>query len=149
MVSKHCLACGTDAHPRSRHPSTLKTELTIWLVAMAIGAAAGAWSAVTTPSRAPLGRTMQSMALSSVQSADALPARTVNDPPAAGGPGSQFLGWLLDVAVAFLKTAWWALPIPIAFSIWRQSRAHPVCRACGSRTLTEVITPHGALPPLR
>jgi len=50
MVSKHCLSCGTEAHPKQRHPSTLRTEATVWLIAIAIGAAAGLWSAITSPS---------------------------------------------------------------------------------------------------
>jgi hypothetical protein len=148
MVSKHCRACGTDAHPRTQHPSSFRTELTLWLAAIAIGAAAGVWSAVTAPSPSPLNRTVQTMALSSVQTANADGVAGAEDAPASGGAGSQFLEWLLDVVVVFLKTAWWVLPIPLAFSIWRQWRTYPVCRRCGARDLTEVITPHGALPPV-
>lgn len=148
MVSKHCLACGTNAHPKTRHPSTLKTELTAWLVAITIGVAAGVWSAVTAPTGTPLSRTVQSMALSSVQTADATPASTAYDDPSTGETGAPMLARLLDVVVAFLKAAWWVLPVPVAFSMWRQWRTYPVCRACGSRDLTEVTTPHGALPPL-
>jgi hypothetical protein len=110
--------------------------------------AAGIWSAVTAPTSSPLSRTVQSLALSSVRMADAGPASTVNEDPSTGNDGTPMLARLLDVVVAFLRTAWWVLPVPIAFSIWRQWRTYPACRACGSRDLTEVATPHGALPPL-
>jgi len=148
MVSKHCLHCGINAHPKSRHPSTLKTELAIWLVAITIGVAAGVWSAITAPTSTPLSRSVQSLALSSVRTGDAGPASPVYEDPSTGEAGAPVLTRLLDVVVAFLRTAWWVLLVPVAFSIWRQWRTFPVCRACGSRDLTEVTTPHGALPPV-
>ena len=48
----------------------------------------------------------------------------------------------------FIKTAWWVLPIPIIFSIWRQAKHFEVCRVCGSRDLVAVVAPHGAEIPL-
>jgi hypothetical protein len=147
MVSKHCLTCGTDGHPRQHHPSTLRTEATVWLAAIAIGGAAGLWSAATSPSREPLNRSMQSMALSVVHPANTPPATSDAATPPAGGTGTQLIGWLINLAVAFVKAAWWVLPVPVAFSLWRQMRSFPACRACGSRELEELLTPHGALPP--
>jgi hypothetical protein len=147
MVSKHCLTCGTKGHPQQRHPSTLRTEATVWLVAIAIGGAAGLWSAINSPSSEPLSRSVQSMALSVVHPADAPPAENDVAAAPAGGTGTQLLGWLVGIVIAFVKIAWWVLPIPILFSLWRQTRSHAICRACGSRALEELITPHGALPP--
>lgn len=145
MVSKHCRACGRDGHPGHRHPSTFRTELAIWLVALVIGTAAGMWSAATSAARSPLSRAAPSLTLSSVSAA---PAEAVPESAPAGGTSSQTLVWLTHVIVAFLKAAWWVLPIPIAFSIWRQWSPYPVCAACGSRQLGEVPTAHGAAPPV-
>ena len=147
MVSKHCLHCGIDGHPRQRHPSTLKTEATIWLLAIAIGGAAGLWSAIPSPTHEPLSRSVQSMALSVVHPADTPPQVDEATVAPREDGGVELVGWLLGLVVAFLKAAWWVLPIPIAFSVWRQTRSYAVCRACGSRALEELVTPHGALPP--
>lgn len=146
MISKHCLACGRDAHPRTRHPSSLRAELTIWALALAIGTMAGLWSAATSPARAPLSQTVQAMALSAVQAPDA-GTPPADEAPATPASGSQTLGWAMGLVLAFLRSAWWVLPIPFAFSIWRQVRTYPVCRTCGSRNLTALATTHGALPP--
>jgi hypothetical protein len=145
VVSKHCQSCGRDGHPREQHPSSLKTELAIWLVALTIGVAAGLWSAATASARNPLSLTAQSFTLSSVQTA---PAEAIPEAPVSGGSDSQTVAWLTRIIVAFLKAAWWVLPIPIAFSVWRQWSTYPVCVACGSRRLGEVPTPHGAALPL-
>lgn len=136
-----------EGHPKQRHPSTLRTELTVWLLAIALGGATGLWSAVASPSREPIGRTVQTMALSVVQSAEAPASPDEVAAASTGSTQSRLLGWLLDIVLAFVKAAWWVLPIPLVFSLWRQSRHYGECRACGSRALDELVTPHGALPP--
>lgn len=147
MVSKHCQACGRNGHPRQQHPSTFRTELTIWLVALTIGAAAGMWSAATSARANPLSRAAPALTLSSVQAAPAEPADDAGQ-PARGGSSPEALVWLTHVTVAFLKVAWWVLLLPIGFSIWRQWSTYPVCAACGSRRLGEVPTAHGRALPL-
>jgi hypothetical protein len=58
-----------------------------------------------------------------------------------------FLTWITRKLVDFLKTAWWVLPLPILFSLWRQFRGYEVCGHCGSRELVPVVVPHGDEPP--
>jgi hypothetical protein len=55
---------------------------------------------------------------------------------------------IYSVVAGFLKAAWWVLPIPIFFSLWRQLKHYEVCRVCGSRDLVPVVAPHGEEPPL-
>jgi len=138
----------TRPEPKTRHPSTLKTEVLVWLVAVGIGLGAGLWSAVTSPSSEPLGRSVQSLALSAMHTAgpEAAPA-TTDEPPRSAS--DDVPGWALGFIVAFLRRAWWVLPIPILFSFWRQSRTTAVCHSCGSPQLAEILTPHGPLPPRR
>jgi hypothetical protein len=147
MVSKHCQSCGRDGHPRQQHPSTFRTELTIWLVALVIGAVVGMWSAATSAREHPLSRAMPALTLSSVQAAPSEPAEPVGQSPRSDS-SSHALVWLTQILVAFLEAAWWVLLLPIGFSIWRQWSSYPVCAACGSRRLAEVPTPHGTALPL-
>lgn len=148
MNSKHCLACGTEGHPKDRHPSSLRTEAIIWLLAIVVGSGAGLWSAITTPSPEPLSMRAQALALSAVQHVEPAPATAPADEPSRSVAG-DLIGWLLGLVLAFVRSAWWVLPIPILFSLWRQLGTRPVCRSCGSPQLIEIATPHGALPPLR
>jgi hypothetical protein len=59
----------------------------------------------------------------------------------------EFIAWARRLLLNFLRTAWWVLPLPFAFSLWRQFKKHPVCAACGSRELAPVVVDHGELPP--
>lgn len=132
MMSMQCLDCGDECHPKLRHPSSFRMEAAVWLAAVLIGLTTGAWRAVTSPVGSDLPAVSQ---LSVVGS-------TVEEPvvaqPEAGGPRSvavQVGGWLVDRLGEFLRVAWWALLIPIAFSSWRQLKKYPVCVHCGSRRL--------------
>ena len=132
VKSMQCLDCGEEGHPRLRHPSRLRTEVTVWAVAIVFGLSAGMWQAITAPPETPPAALSQ---LSVVT-----PAAEEPNPvsPTPQGPRSavvQIGGWLFDRFVRFLRTAWWALLIPIAFSTWRQGARRAVCVHCGSRRL--------------
>ena len=138
MAPVHCEACGTDARPKLRHPSTLKAEVTVWTLALAIGLTSGAWSALTsTPG--PLGE----VGLSAL----VVPARSAVDGPAeveAEDSGSRststlaVAAWTRDVVLDFARTAWWALLVPVLFSLWRQSATYEACIHCQSRKLVPI-----------
>ncbi len=125
MVSRHCNACGNENHPKQRHPSSLKV-----------------------PSDQPFTRALQSFALTSAQPGD-LPAE---DPQSSSrqsrSPGMRMVDTAYSIVGNFLRTAWWVLPLPILFSLWRQRKRYEVCRVCGSRDLVPVVAPHGEELPL-
>ena len=126
----------------------MRVEVFVWAVAIAVGLAAGTWSALTSAPENPLSRAALALTLSSAQSAE-LPAETVRaDTQGSPSLGVQVATWVSHAVLDFLKTAWWVLPLPILFSLWRQFRAYEVCRACGSRELVPVVTPHGLEPPV-
>jgi hypothetical protein len=132
VKSMQCLDCGEEGHPKFCHPSSLRAEAAVWAVAIVIGLSAGMWQAVTAPSDT----TPSTMSLLSVVTPAAEEASTVT--PALQGPRSvivQIGGWLFDRLTRFLRTAWWALLIPIAFSTWRQGAKRVVCVHCESRRL--------------
>jgi len=132
VKSMQCLECGEEGHPRLRHPSSLRTELTVWTVAVVFGLSVGMWEAVTAPSDGATSGFSQLNLVAPV----AEEVTTVT--PAPQGPQSlvvQIGGWLTDRFVHFMRTAWWVLIIPIAFSTWRQGAKRAVCVHCGSRRL--------------
>ena len=149
MVSKHCLECGIEAHPRLKHPSSFRIEVSVWSVAMLVGLVAGIWSAATSSSNPTLNRAIQTITLSSVESVEQPVEPVATDNPNASSLSMEFIAWARGLLLNFLRTAWWVLPLPFAFSLWRQFKKHPVCAACGSRELAPVLVDHGELPPTR
>jgi hypothetical protein len=148
MVSKHCNACGSDTHPKLRHPSTFKVESSIWAMAIVVGLCAGTFSAAKSESGPSLSRVLQSVSLSVSQ-----PANQPADVQEANARGSEstgmlFMTWITRTLADFLKIAWWVLPIPILFSVWRQFKPHEVCGHCGARELVPVVVTHGEEPPI-
>jgi hypothetical protein len=143
MVSKHCNACGSDAHPKLRHPSSLKVESSVWAVAILVGLLAGTFSAVKSESGPSLSRVLQSVTLSAAQ-----PAETQTEARRSESTGMLFMTWITRTLADFLKTAWWVLPIPILFSVWRQFKGYEVCGHCGARELVPVVVTHGEEPPV-
>ena len=147
MLSKHCNDCGCDAHPKLRHPSTFRVESSVWALAIVVGLFAGTLSAVKSESGPTLSHVLQSVRLSAAQTTE-VPA----DVEQTDSRGSQSLGllfttWATRNIVDFLKYAWWVLPLPILFSLWRQFRGFEVCGHCGSRELVPVVVQHGDEPP--
>jgi hypothetical protein len=148
MLSKHCLECGVEAHPKLKHPSSFRTEVSVWAVAIIVGLAAGTWSAATSSSAPSLSGTLPSLSLSSAQPAEQPVEALAAEDRDEQGAGMRFAIWARYVVLDFLRTAWWVLPLPILFSLWRQRRKYPVCAACGSRTVVPVVAPHGDALPL-
>ncbi len=148
MVSKHCNACGADAHPKLRHPSSFKIESSIWAVAIVVGLFAGTLSAAKSDSGPKLSHVLQSVTLSVTQPADHPANVQPTESRASQSVGVLFTAWITRSTLDFLKSAWWVLPIPILFSLWRQFRGYEVCGQCGSRELVPVEVHHGEEPPL-
>ena len=147
MVSQHCLECRVEAHPRLEHPSSFRIEFSVWTIAILVGLVAGIWSAATSSSTHTLSRAIQTITLSSVESVEQPVGPAVADNPSARSLRMEFVAWARGLLLNFLGTAWWVLPLPIAFSLWRQFKKHQVCAACGSRQLAPVVVEHGELPP--
>ena len=137
MKSMHCLDCGSDTHPKLRHPSSLRTETTVWGIALVVGVSFGVWQALA----APAAVSVPAMAQLSVVRAPVEQSSAVTHEPApprniAVGVG----GWMVDRFVQFVRVAWWALPIPLLFSLWRQFATRPACARCGSRRIVEAAS---------
>lgn len=148
MMSKHCVECGVEAHPKLKHPSSFRTEVSIWAVAITIGLIAGTWSAASSSSVLSISGGLPALSLSSAQQAEDPAEALAPEERNAQGPAMRFAVWARHVVLDFLRTAWWVLPAPILFSLWRQRTKYPVCAACGSRSVIPVLAPHGNEPPL-
>ncbi|UCG86603.1 MAG: hypothetical protein JSW71_22340 [Gemmatimonadota bacterium] len=149
MLSKHCLDCGVEAHPRLRHPSSFRIEAFVWIAAIVVGLVAGAWSAVTSSSAPSLSRALQAITVSAAEPGEPQPESATAGSRDTESLQLRFALWARGVVADFLRTAWWVLPLPLAFSFWRQFKKHQVCAACGSRRLAPVEVEHGDLPPTR
>lgn len=147
MMSKHCNVCGSDAHPKLRHPSTFLMESSIWAVAIVIGLFAGTLSAVKSDAGPALGEAIQSVTLSVAQPVEQPEEVAQKETRVPQSTGMQLFTWSTRALVDFLKTAWWVLPIPILFSLWRQFRGYEVCGHCGARELVPVEVQYGDEPP--
>lgn len=141
MRSMRCSACQKNGVPKTCVRSSLGVEVTLWLVGIGMGLTAGGWRAIVTPSPHALTTEVQEIALSSVSGSFV-----------AANPGEvatktvyntdrillETTAWLSDVAFGFIKTFWWALIIPVLFSLWRQFSKYQGCRACGCKELTAI-----------
>ena len=143
MLSKHCSSCGADAHPKLRHPSSFRVESSIWTLAIVVGLFAGTFSAVRSESGPSLSHVLQSVRLSAAQTTEFPADVQQTDTRGSQSVGMLFTTWVTRTIVDFLKTAWWVLPLPILFSVWRQFRGYEVCGHCGARELVPVVVPHG------
>ena len=88
----------------------------------------------STPSTTP-GQPLQLSSVTASVETDAEPGAALPTREDTRGVAMQVGGWLLDKALAFIRVAWWLLPLPIVFSCWRQFRTVPVCAHCASRNL--------------
>ena len=141
MRSMHCSACQKNGVPKTCVRSRLGVEVTLWLVGIGIGFTAGGWRAIATPSPQALTTEVQEIALSSVSESFAAANPGEVAPETAYNTDRILLeitGWLSDVSFGFIKTFWWALIIPVLFSLWRQFSKYQGCRACGSKELTPI-----------
>ena len=141
MRSMRCSACQKNGVPKTYVRSSLASEVTLWLVGIGMGLTAGGWRAIATSSPHALTTEVQEIALSSVSGS-----------LVAANPGEvatetayntdrilfETTAWLSDVSFGFIKTFWWAMIIPVLFSLWRQFSKYQGCRACGSKELTPI-----------
>ncbi len=141
MRSMRCSTCQKSGVPKTCVRSSLAVEVTLWLVGIGMGFTAGGWRAIVTSSPQALTTEVQEIALSSVSGSFV-----------AASPGEvatetvyntdrilfETTAWLSDVSFGFIKTFWWALIIPVLFSLWRQFSKYQGCRACGSKELTPI-----------
>lgn len=135
MVSKRCRDCGKEARPRLVHPSTLRAEVTVWLVALTVGAGAGIWSAITTPPHDDDRSAVRRLAVTVVQSETDPATPPSSEYRSEEGLGMRAMTWARDAVWRFVRTAWWVLPLPLLFSLWRQFATREACIGCHSRRL--------------
>ena len=141
MRSMHCSARQKNGVPKPYVRSSLAVEVTLWLVGFGMGLTAGGWRAIVTSSRHALTTEVQEIALSSV--AGSIVAANPGEVATETAYNTdrilfEITAWLSDVSFGFIKTFWWALIIPVLFSLWRQFSKYQGCRACGSKELTPI-----------
>ena len=140
MRSMHCCACQKNGVPKTRVRSSLAVEVTLWLVCIGVGLTAGG-RAIVTSSPHTLTTEVQEIALSSVSGSlvAANPVEVATE-TAYNTDGILFeaTAWISDASFGFIKAFWWALIIPVLFSLWRQFSKYPGCRVCGSKELTPI-----------
>ena len=142
MRVMQCLDCGMEARPKSYHPSSLRVEGSLWGVAILVGIVAGVFSAAE-PTGLAQGPAVPALA------AVAAPDVAVDGPRAhlqAQPPSNTTVlvsNWIRERVAMFLRSAWWVLPIPVLFSLWRQASKRHGCPKCGSRKLIPVLDMDG------
>lgn len=143
VKSMHCLDCGSDTHPKLRHPSSMRTEATVWTVALLAGMLFGVWQAATasSPVGVPGMSRLSAVAVEPVEQS----AVVTHDPAPPRSVAVSVGSWLVERLARFVRVAWWALPIPLLFSLWRQFAKRPACAHCGSRRIVaaELFLPGG------
>jgi hypothetical protein len=77
-----------------------------------------------------------------VGSADsALPEQPTLGPEAANTVLARWSLGFVQGMFRFIVSAWWILPVPVLFSLWRQFRTWEGCASCRSAHLTKVPSP--------
>lgn len=140
MRSMHCCACQKNGVPKTRVRSSLAVEVTLWLVCIGVGLTAGG-RAIVTSTPHTLTTEVQGIALSSISgSFVATNPVAVATETAYNTDGILFeiTAWFSDASFGFIKAFWWALIIPVLFSLWRQFSKYQGCRECGSKELTPI-----------
>ncbi len=141
MRSMRCSACQKNGVPKTRVRSSLAVEVTLWLVGIGMGLTAAGWRAISNSSHRALATEVQEIMLSSV-SGSFVAANPVEVATEAAYNTDNILfeitAWLSDVSFGFIQTFWWALIIPVLFSLWRQFSKYQGCRACGSKELAPI-----------
>ncbi len=140
MRSMRCSTCQKSGVPKTCVRSSLAVEVTLWLVCIGMGLTAGG-RAIVTSSPPTLTTEVQEIALSSVS--ESLVAANPGEVATETAYNTDRIlfettAWLSDVSFGLIKTFWWALIIPVLFSLWRQFSKYQGCRACGSKELTPI-----------
>lgn len=146
-LSMRCANCQAKAVPKTYAPSTLTLETTIWAVAIVVGLVAGLLSTTRATSAPPGTGEMENRMLSSLSgitrveavesAAEAAPTAEIT----SANIVVEIAAWLSRISLRFLATAWWAVVIPVMFSLWRQFAKYQGCRRCGSRELVPIPPP--------
>lgn len=135
VKSMHCLDCRSDTHPKLRHPSSMRAEAMVWGVALLMGMSVGLWQAATTTAAAGVPG-MSRLSTVTAEPVEQSAAVTHEHEPAPPRTVAVTVGgWLVERLARFIQVAWWALPIPLLFSLWRQFAKRPTCARCGSRRI--------------
>ena len=143
MRSMHCSGCEHDDVPKTYARSSLAAEVTLWLCGIGFGLVSGAYQALVSPSHPVPSAEVQERMLSTVSQSFAVanPAAATETVYNTDNIFFELTAWFSDVSFEFVRTFWWALLIPVAFSLWRQFSKYQGCRTCGSRELVLTETP--------
>jgi hypothetical protein len=143
MRSMHCSGCQHDEVPKTYVRSSLGTEVSLWLCGIGVGLVTGAYRALVSPTHPVPAEEVQQRMLSAVSQSFAVPDPTAATETVYNADNIffEFTAWFSDVSFEFVGTFWWALLIPVVFSLWRQCSKYQGCRACGSRNLVPIETP--------
>ncbi|MGD8726505.1 MAG: hypothetical protein PVH40_02615 [Gemmatimonadales bacterium] len=143
MPVMQCLECGMEARPKSYHPSNLRVEASLWAIAVCVGMIVGVSSTIEGPA-SPAGAGVTALtAVTSLEAAPQPPGMAL-DRGARQSVTLRISNWIRGKLGLFLRSAWWVLPIPILFSVWRQASKRAGCPKCGSRKL--IPAPEEAWP---
>jgi hypothetical protein len=144
-LSMRCVSCQAKAVPKTYAPSTLSLETTIWVVAIVVGLAAGVVSTTRNSSTPPVTDVVESRMLASLSGVSRVETEEAEPAPTANISSANIVvesaAWFSRISLRFLATAWWAVIIPVLFSLWRQFAKYEGCRRCGSRELVSIPPP--------
>ena len=143
MRSMHCSGCEHNDVPKTYTRSNLGAEVTVWLCGIGVGLLSGAYRAIVSPTHPVPAEEVQERMLSTVSQSFAVvdPAAVTETVYNTDNIFFEFTAWFSDVSFGFVRTFWWALLIPVAFSLWRQFSKYQGCRACGCRELVLTESP--------
>ena len=144
-LSMRCLSCQAKTVPKSYARSTLSLEVSIWSVAILVGLVAGLLSTTKASSAPPVTSEMENIVLSSLSGVAPAELEEAEPAPIANITSTnkvvEIATWFSGVSFRFLATAWWAVVIPVLFSLWRQFAKYKGCRRCRSRELVPIPPP--------
>ena len=144
-VSMRCVSCEAKAVPKTYAPSTLSLEASVWAVAIVVGLVAGLLSTSRGSSVPPGTRDVENRMLSSLSGVPPAEMAEEEAAPTASITSTNMVveiaAWFSGLSFRFLATAWWAVIIPVLFSLWRQFAKYEGCRRCRSRELVAIPPP--------
>ena len=140
MRSMHCSDCQQDDVPKTYARSSLATEVTLWLGGIGVGLASGAYRVLVSPTHPVPTEEVRERMLSTMSQSFAVANPTAATETVYNTDNIFFelTAWFSDVSFGFVRTFWWALLIPVAFSLWRQFSKYQGCRSCRSRNLAPI-----------
>lgn len=141
-LSMRCVSCQAKAVPKTYPRSTLSLEVSIWAVSIVVGLVAGLLSTAKASSAPPVTFELESLMLSSLSGISPVETEEQESAPTANITTTNVVvevaAWFSKLSFRFLATAWWAVIIPVIFSLWRQFSKYEGCRQCRSRELVPI-----------